>query len=115
MAFKDQMAADAANIFLNTDEFAESISYTPYGGAAKTIKAIVTRNRISPDSQEQGRVLINQVEIQIANDVTNGIATVTKGQDTVSLPAFLGGSASTWRIVDILDHDSAMWRLLARK
>ncbi len=115
MTFKTKLDDDVNNKFLNTDEFAETISYTPYGGAAKPIKAIVTRNRLNPDSQNQGHVLINQVEIQIANDATNGVASVNKGQDTVSLPAIIGDSASTWRIVDILDHDSAMWRLLARK
>lgn len=40
MTFKTQLAADLNNVFFNTDEFAESITYTPAGGTAKTITAI---------------------------------------------------------------------------
>jgi len=40
MTFKDQLAADLASVFFNTDEFAEAATYTPSGGAAKTIGMI---------------------------------------------------------------------------
>lgn len=115
MTFKTKLDDDVKNKFLNTDEFAESVTYTPYGGVAKSIKAIVTRNRLNPDSQNQGHILTNQVEIQIANDSTYGVTAINKGQDKVSLPALIGGSNSDWLIIDIVEHDSAMWKLLARK
>lgn len=115
MTFKTKLDTDVANKFLNTDEFAELITYTPYGGVEKSIKAIVTRKRLDPDSQDQGRLLSNQVEICIANDSAYGVTTINKGQDKISLPAVIGGSNSDWLIIDIVDHDSAMWRLLAQK
>jgi hypothetical protein len=40
MTLKEQMAADLLNLILNTDEFAESSTYTAKGGTAKTIKAV---------------------------------------------------------------------------
>lgn len=43
MTFKDQMTADKA-IFLNTDEFAETISYTANGESAVDIDAVVDRS-----------------------------------------------------------------------
>lgn len=115
MSFKDLMKRDAMDTIENSDEFAEAIVYTPYGGAAKTISAIVIRNRIEPNSQDQNRSLVNQVIIEIANDLTSGITTINKGQDKVSLPALIGSSNSDWLIVDIVAQDDAMWRLLARK
>ena len=47
MAFKDNLAQDVAETFLNSDEFAEEITYTPKGGAAKVIKALVKIGRAS--------------------------------------------------------------------
>lgn len=40
--FKEQMAADLASVFYNTDDFAESVVYAPAGKSPKTIKAIIT-------------------------------------------------------------------------
>ena len=42
MAFSDQRTTDQA-AFYNTAEFAESITYTPTGGVAATISAVVER------------------------------------------------------------------------
>lgn len=109
------MAADAANAILNGDEFAETIAYTPKGGAAKSIKAIVERKRISPASEDTGRTLIDQVEIFIANDATYGVTSINKGGDTVSLPERIGGSNITWSVTDILSQDPGIWHLLITK
>ena len=43
MTLKELMTSDLA-AFFNTDEFAESITYTPKGGEAATISAIVMRD-----------------------------------------------------------------------
>lgn len=43
MTLKDQITSDLATFF-NTDEFAETVSYTPLGGAAVDITAVVTRD-----------------------------------------------------------------------
>ena len=37
MSFKTDIAADLAAVFFNPLEFGESVTYTPSGGAAKTI------------------------------------------------------------------------------
>ena len=42
MTFKSQLTSDLS-VFYNEDEFAETVSYTPTGGAATDITAIVTR------------------------------------------------------------------------
>ncbi len=52
MSFQDQLTADVSNVFLNADEFAETITYTPQTGAASSIDCIFTEES-STDQQEQ--------------------------------------------------------------
>ncbi len=115
MAFKSDLAQDAAKTFLNSDEFAEDITYTPKGGVAKVIKAVVNRKRIDPASEDAGRILINQCEIFIANDAASGIASINKGGDLVSLVEVIGGTQIDWIVADILSQDEGVWQLLLQK
>lgn len=103
------------NIFLNSDEFAEEITYTPNGGSPITINAIVTRSRLDPAEEDGGRILQNQCEIQIANDATDGVTSVDKGNDMVSLPAVVGGDSVEWVVIDILEADEGAWHLLLQR
>ena len=44
MTLREQMAADVAGVFLNDEEHAESVTYTPANGVARTITAIVNED-----------------------------------------------------------------------
>ena len=111
MTLKSQLPEDAKSTFLNSDEFAESITYTPNSGSPKVIKALVVRERLQADGPDQGRVLNRQAEIYIANDAAQGITSVDKGNDTVSFPVFVEGSAVSWKVVEVLGKDEGMWHL----
>ena len=111
MTLKSQFPEDAKDAFLNSDEFAESITYTPNGGSPKVIKALVVRERLQADGPDQGRVLNRQAEIYIANDATEGVTSVDKGNDTVSFPVFVEGSAVPWKVVEVLGKDEGMWHM----
>jgi hypothetical protein len=115
MAFKENLAQDAARTFLNSDEFAEEITYTPKGNSARVIKALVNRKRIDPASEDAGRILLNQCEIFIANDEISGVASINKGGDLVSLAEVIGGALIDWVVADILGRDEGMWHLLLQK
>jgi hypothetical protein len=115
MAFKENLAQDAVKTFLNSDEFAEKITYTPKGGSVKVIKALVNRKRIDPASEDAGRVLLNQCEIFIANDETAGVASINKGGDLVSLAEVLDQATVDWVVADILGQDEGAWHLLLQK
>lgn len=115
MTFKTQLAADMSVVFLNSDEFAEDITYTPDGGAPVAIKAIVTRQGADPGSEDQGRILQNRAEILIANHATAGVTSVKKGADKVQFPPRLGGSDATWVVVDVLGQDPGAWNLLVQR
>jgi multidrug efflux pump subunit AcrB len=138
MTFKDQMTNDMGNVFLNSDEFAEDIIYTPYNDNAKNIKAVIERERLQPDGLDNGQRLSRQAEIYISNDPVTGITEVTKGQDVVLMQKFeevnylqdtngnyiqdtdgnyivLSRQRIQWVVVDILQQDQAGWRLLIQR
>ncbi|MDD5566230.1 MAG: hypothetical protein PHG31_05015 [Candidatus Omnitrophica bacterium] len=110
--FKERLNNDAVLTFLHTSEFAETIVYTPKGGTAKQIPAIVDRKRLIPSGEDSGRTLVNQIEILIANDAENGVISINKGGDTVSLPERIGDASVSWVVADILGQDEGMWHLL---
>jgi len=115
MTLKAQIINDSVSCFLNNDEFAEMITYTPKGGVGKSIRAQVFRRGIVPASEDTGRVLQGQVEIYIANDATYGVTSINKGGDTVSLPERTGGVSVTYSVADILQQDEGLWHLLLQK
>jgi len=115
MGFRDQVKADFLANVLNTNECAESISYTPKGAPAKTITAIVDRKGISPAGENSLCTLIDQVEIIIANDAAYGVASINKGGDTVSLPDRIGGTNVTFRVAHILNQCPVSWHLLLER
>lgn len=111
MTLKSRLPEDAKEAFLNSDEFSELVTYTPSGGSPKIIKAVVVRERLQADGPDQGRVLNRQAEIYIANHATDGVTSVDKGNDTVSFPVFVEGSAVAWKVVEVLGKDEGMWHL----
>ena len=111
MSLKDQFSLDVINCFLNTAEFAEVITYTPEGQGGKEINAIVVRARLEPGSEDQGRGLQNQAEIYIANDATEGVTSVDKKDDRITLDDVEGTSRQA-RIIEVLHRDEGAWHLL---
>jgi len=111
MSLKDRFSADVIDCFLNTAEFAEVITYTPQGQAAKDINAIVVRGRLEPGSEDQGRGLQNQAEIYIANDAVEGVTSVDKKYDRITLDD-VEGTIREARIIEVLHRDAGAWHLL---
>jgi hypothetical protein len=115
MTLKSQIPDDARHSFLNPDEFAEEITYTPFGGPPVSINAVIARKQIEADEQDQGHVLENQCEVYLANRAASGVLSVQKGKDTLSFPEQPGGSPVSWFVVDVINKDDGMWRLLVQK
>jgi hypothetical protein len=109
MSFKDNLKADART-FLNTDEFAENLTYIPHGGTAKVIKAVVTRGRIDPASGNFSRSLKNEAEVYIMNDETEGVTAIDKTNDRIVLKE-LDGDEKEARITEILNSDEGIWHI----
>lgn len=115
MTLKQQIKLDAVRTFLNTNEFAEWIKYTPYGGSVKSIKAIVNRKQLDASGEDTGRMLGNMLEIMIANDPTHGVMSIKKGFDKAKVPEFSGGGVYEYLVADILGNDDGMWHLLLQR
>lgn len=115
MSLKDLMLQDALKVLINSDEFAEDVSYLPETGWPRTIKAVVNRQREKPGTEHSGALLINQVEMVIAKDATNGVISIKKGKDTFSFPAILRDDPVEWVVADIIAHDDGAWHLLMER
>lgn len=111
MSFKDQVAIDLRQNIFNTDEFAETIVYTPKGGVGKSIKAVVTRNPIKQLGSGVTEVPAHAIEIRIQRDATYGVLTVKPEHDLVTMPLHVGGTPEDFVVARIIKETEFMFRL----
>ena len=104
MTLKSQIAADVASVLLNTDEFAEDVTYTPSGEAAKSIKAVFDYEGFTPEDAEDGRVQRHDATLFISTDATLGIAN-PNAKDQVTI------SSEVWDIVRVMESGNGAARL----
>ena len=114
MSFKDKVIQDV-NVFLNAQEFAEEVTYTPSGSSAKNVIAVVVRENLQPAQEEHGRVLGRQAELYISADADDGIEEVTVGEDKVEFAIRPNQASVEWRVIDILAKSGGIWHLLVQK
>ncbi len=82
---KDDMAADLAGTFLNTKEFAETVTFYPAdGSASRSIVMIVVQNQ-KPEDNGPVNYETETIDVQCLKDESHakgGIATPTRGLTT---------------------------------
>jgi len=116
MTFKEQLVEDAKDVFLNEDGgFVEDVVYTPYGGSPVTIKAVVTRTTLQTNQQGSNAIVGRDAEIEVLNDADDGITSVDKGRDVVSMSVRRGESSVSWSVVEVISKDEAMFHLKVRR
>src|SRR4051812_19063039 len=105
MSLRDLMADDAANVFCNPDDFGEPVTYTPFGGAARAINAVVWR--FPP---KEGDARGHRMRIMVANSATTGIASseVNPSGDTVTLAYRPGQTPRAYTIRLVADDTEHM-------
>lgn len=111
MTLKGQLAQDGHGVFLNTDEFAEKITYTVEGSGSRVIRAIVVRYELAPAEENINRSLKKQAEVYIANNAVEGVTQISKKDDRITLKDTEGFDREA-RINDVLNRDEGMWHLL---
>lgn len=122
MTLRDLISNDATAVFLNTDEFAETITYLPHrdpGQAARSdrsVAAVVIRNQYDALSEDGGEVVVSMWEVHVANNVTEGItsAEINVGRDRLSFPPRDGKTATTRTITKLTTQDHGMLVLECR-
>lgn len=110
MTLKDMIADDAANVFINADEFAESVAYRALGAQSdRTINAQVFRLG-NAGSDESGGVVTPFFEVHVANSATVGISSteINLGGDVIKLAIRPGESNLSRRIMAIVEQDEGM-------
>lgn len=105
MTLASQIISDVTDVFLNSDEFAESVSYTPFGSSAKSINAVVEyEETVESSPQIDGRGRVKRARMYISTDATDGVATPTN-KDTVEI------NSADWNVVGSPESDAGMWVL----
>ena len=92
MGFKEQVSLD-----LNRTEFrdwGEDVSYTPSGGEAVTITAIVHRDQADLEPTEDGLQIKRHVPVLLQ---TADVSTPARG-DVIAFAIFSGGDAVNWNV-----------------
>lgn len=106
MTLKDSISSDVSSVFLNTDDFAESIEYFYRAGGSDVIAAIVDRNQL--EFYEAGETVLASFSIDIANSSTNGVLAnvIDTGGDEVELLAEAGDSeVKRLTVLRVLESD----------
>ena len=114
MAIKDMIATDMAAVFGNSSEFGEQITYYPDGDirSPKLIQAVVVRGPVVSMQTSEADTLVLQATIRIADDATDGIATINKGVDKALVKLQKDdSSATTVRIIEIVEQQPGYWVL----
>ena len=118
MTLAARIITDAGSVFLNSDHFAEDVTYYQhrFGTAAtpRVIKAIVVRNQVatfSPDEQ-----IIPEFEVRVANDSTTGISSseINSGGEMIKLAVRVGETPTKRSVQYVTEHDEGMLVLICR-
>jgi len=93
MTFRDNVKSDMTTVFLNVDEYAETITYYLAGGGSRSILAIVDRN---PPAiyDAAGSVVLPKFTVLIRNDCKLGLLSseINTGGDEIALLSEFGDS-----------------------
>lgn len=83
---RDIIAEDALNVFCNTSEFAETVTYMPRSGALRSIVAVVMREEITLIAEDGGQANAPVWRVHVHNSETTGISSteLNMGGDKIS-------------------------------
>jgi hypothetical protein len=120
MSLAERIVTDAANVFLNSDHFAETVTYYPhrFHTAAvrqpREIKAVVIRNQVSVFNPDE--TIMTEFEVRVANDATTGISSteLDTGGDRIELAARVGETPTQRTIQYLTEQDEGMLVLICR-
>lgn len=82
MTLREQMESDVSSVFLNTDEHAETVTYTPKNGTARSVTVIIDEDGSLTDL-DGNRIGKNVAQV-FAERSESGIPTPALG-DTIAL------------------------------
>lgn len=104
MSLSDLIADDVAAVFLNTDEFAETVTVFESDGAYREIVAVVGRKTKQIDDERNVKRQPESIQVFCRKHAEAGILA-----PAIGLAVRLAGEAesSRWTFAEILDEDAA--------
>jgi len=114
--FNDQLARDAAHIFLSDDDFAEWITAEPWQEAPVRIKALIDRDPASSIEGLKGSANY-QHEVRIARSDCDGLVGIDVGKTVLKYPLRVGDAqCAKFLVMKVLGpEDQGMWKLAVRQ
>ncbi len=114
--FEEQLARDAANVFLSDEGFGEWITAEPWQQAPVRVKALIDRDPASSIEGFKGSANYEH-EVQIARCQRDGLVSINVGKDVLKYPLRVGDSTCLkFLIVKVLGpEDPGMYRLAVRQ
>jgi hypothetical protein len=120
MSLRDEIEADAVRVFLNADDFAESVTYHPHRFGAdayrepRAIVAVVFRESFQTLGEDE--TVVPMFMVHVANNATTGISSdeIDLGGDRIEFPPRDGQPAQRRTITRILTQDHGMMELECR-
>jgi hypothetical protein len=115
MTLHDTIRSDAAQVFCNASDFAESVVYYKRNGLSRTINAVVQREAFAINP-EDGDTITPVFEVHVANDAATGIASneLNIGGDMLTFAVRVGKPAERRSITRLISHDEGMLVLECR-
>ena len=87
----------------------EVVTYLPYGGVARTFKAIVERQPSQVQTSQGAVVPVNAMEVQIPKDGTSGVSVIQVRKDRMQFKKMLSDAqVSDFTVMKILQEDAGM-------
>ncbi len=115
MSLHDTIQADAANVFCNVNDFAETVVYYKRNGLSRSVNAVIVREAFAINP-EDGDTITPVFEIHVANNSETGIASeeINIGGDQLKFSPRVGQPVSRRSITRIMGHDEGMLMLECR-
>ena len=115
MTLHDMIKADAASVFCNANDFAETVTYYPRSGLPRDILAVVVREQLAI-LPEDGDNVIPIFEVHVINTSAEGIASdkLNLGGDQLEFPVRVGQPKKRRTITKLLGHDEGILVLECR-
>ncbi len=98
MTFKELIKTDMASVLSETDEVAEAITYTPFGGSGTPINGIIDREPGGVSYGGDGQGTDQEAIVTVIDDATTGV-TSPAIKDSVTF------DGKIWGVVEVTSND----------
>lgn len=112
MTLRNLIARHARTVLVRADHFGEEVTYTPKGGAPRTVRCVVDRQQLQRE-ESSPQIARWRAVLAVPNDADVGITAFTAG-DKVTLAMRLGDTDLVARAATLLAVDEGIFLIEVR-